>query len=170
MEKASVTSNVSTDEPAAVAVLNLGGLTQTTLCADVRIVGLITDGRMEFSQSAPLPPIRSVLLKLIACKSAESSQAGVCALVPTDPAESGSSGKSRAGVPRGGAEAHPPLPPLPPLCLHPASRTALGIARHQEVAAVTSGGPGCRRPSPSPGPGAGPAAPELQRTDSGRAV
>ena len=126
---------------------------------------------MKFSQSAPLPQIHSVPLKLIACKGAESRQAGVCALaVPTDPAESVSSGMSRAGLPRGGAEAHPPLPPLPPPCLHPASRTALGIARHQEVAAVTSGGPGCRRPSPSPGPRAAPASPELQRTDAGRAV
>lgn len=104
-----VTSNASAGAPAAVAFLNLGGLTQTTSRADTRIVGLITDGRMKFSQSAPLPPIHSVLWKLIACKSAESSQAGVCALaVLTDPAE----GQARAALASPAAAPRPTHPSL----------------------------------------------------------
>ena len=131
----------------------------------IRTAGLITDGKMKINQPTPLPQSHSFECNRFLNELNPVKPLSVQA-VHSDPAESGSSGESLAPSPAAAPRpTHPSLRRLPAR-LHPARRTALGLARHLQVAAVTSCGPGCRPPRASLGPKGSPRhPPELQRTD-----
>ena len=107
---------------------------------------------MEIGQSAPLPQIHSFecnrfLNALNPMKPLSVLRLSTLTLRSRDPQTRASHG-SLVAAPR---PTHSSLRLLHAR-LHPARRTALGIARDLQVAAVTSCGPGCRPPRPSPGP------------------